>query len=502
MKSSSKLGLFLALAMNATPALRGAVLNDGTTTDNLVKIFNGDELDGVVTTLTVDTNGFLIAEQSPTTTFPARRNVWYPLGGFATNGVYTVSADFQPAAFATERQGGVMGWLNLSTQKGISFRIQPGNVAPAFQVWVVDFSAASDPDALENVTNLFNLNGTPATADYGSAWSDLGAAYTETNFATFQLAFTAPTAADTNALTNATAHISAKVFQGTNSSGAPLQTGQTIELLTDLPLPGGNDHRFGYFAVWTAIFQDGSTIGYLDNLTAEGQIVALTNLPPSITITNPAGGATFTAPATVSIETDASDPDGTISRVDFFAGATLVGTATNSPFNLTWNNVAEGSYALTAQATDNNGATATSAPVNITVTTTGGNGPTMTVVRTGNSFEISWPSPGYQLQTSTNLAPASWTDVQGTLTTNRVVVTITSGNAFFRLQGSTSAQPQLNVQVANGMVTVSWPAGVTGYRLQSKADLNATTWTDLSAANNQFSEAASGSAKFYRLINP
>jgi hypothetical protein len=107
MKSFFRLELFFVLAVSANLSpLKGAVVNDGTSTNTLIKIFNGNENDdGAVTSLLVDTNGFLIAEQAATTTFPARRNIWYPLGGFATSGVYTVSADFQPAQYSNERQG-------------------------------------------------------------------------------------------------------------------------------------------------------------------------------------------------------------------------------------------------------------------------------------------------------------------------------------------------------------------------------------------------------------
>jgi endoglucanase len=44
-----------------------------------------------------------------------------------------------------------------------------------------------------------------------------------------------------------------------------------------------------------------------------------------------------------------------------------LGTDTSSPYSFTWSNVGAGSYALTARATDNAGATTTSATVNITV---------------------------------------------------------------------------------------------------------------------------------------
>ena len=50
----------------------------------------------------------------------------------------------------------------------------------------------------------------------------------------------------------------------------------------------------------------------------------------------------------------------------------MLGTDTTSPYSNTWNNVAAGSYTLTAKATDNGGAITTSAPVNITVNPAGG----------------------------------------------------------------------------------------------------------------------------------
>jgi RHS repeat-associated protein len=92
-----------------------------------------------------------------------------------------------------------------------------------------------------------------------------------------------------------------------------------------------------------------------------------TNIPPSVSITSPANGASFTAPATIMITASASDSDGSVSRVDFYSRTSLIGTATSAPYSINWNNVAAGSYSLTARATDNLGATTISNPVNITV---------------------------------------------------------------------------------------------------------------------------------------
>jgi YD repeat-containing protein len=91
------------------------------------------------------------------------------------------------------------------------------------------------------------------------------------------------------------------------------------------------------------------------------------NIPPSVSITSPTSGATFTAPANMTINANASDGDGVVSGVNFYQGATLIGTDTTSPYSVIWNNVASGSYALTARATDNAGAMTTSAAVNIVV---------------------------------------------------------------------------------------------------------------------------------------
>lgn len=63
----------------------------------------------------------------------------------------------------------------------------------------------------------------------------------------------------------------------------------------------------------------------------------------------------------------ASDADGSISKVEFYNGATLLGTATSSPFTFTWAGAAPGTYSITAKATDNKGAVTTSSPINITV---------------------------------------------------------------------------------------------------------------------------------------
>jgi hypothetical protein len=90
------------------------------------------------------------------------------------------------------------------------------------------------------------------------------------------------------------------------------------------------------------------------------------NTPPTVSLTSPANNATFTAPAAVNIAATASDAGGSIAKVDFYSGATLLGTDTSSPYSFTWSSVPAGNYTITATATDNGGLTA-NASVNIVV---------------------------------------------------------------------------------------------------------------------------------------
>ncbi|MEO6929208.1 MAG: Ig-like domain-containing protein, partial [Casimicrobiaceae bacterium] len=93
-----------------------------------------------------------------------------------------------------------------------------------------------------------------------------------------------------------------------------------------------------------------------------------TGQPPVVSLTSPANGASYVAPTSVVVSANASDVDGSVTRVDFYAGGALIGSASSAPYSVTWSNVAAGSYSLTAKAVDNAGASTTSAAVSITVT--------------------------------------------------------------------------------------------------------------------------------------
>jgi hypothetical protein len=115
------------------------------------------------------------------------------------------------------------------------------------------------------------------------------------------------------------------------------------------------------------------------------------NAAPTVTLTQPANGATFTEPATVNLAATASDTDGTVAKVEFFNGATLLGQDTTAPYSFTWTGVAAGSYTLTAKATDDAGASATSAPSTIMVgAATANQAPTASITSPANGSVFGW----------------------------------------------------------------------------------------------------------------
>ena len=142
---------------------------------------------------------------------------------------------------------------------------------------------------------------------------------------------------------------------------------------TGLPAPGG-----GYTLNWGGVpagsYSLTATAYDMQGASATTPPVTITvtppNLSPSVSFTAPAAGSSHTAPASITLAATATDSDGSIAAVEFYNGAALIGTGTltGGSYTHTWSNVAAGSYSLRAQATDNEGAVTTSAPVVVTVT--------------------------------------------------------------------------------------------------------------------------------------
>jgi glucose/arabinose dehydrogenase len=133
------------------------------------------------------------------------------------------------------------------------------------------------------------------------------------------------------------------------------------------------------------------------------------NVPPSVSISSPTNGATFTAPGAVSLTATATDSDGSVTNVAFFDGGTFLGGTNSSPYTILAN-LAAGAHAITAVATDNLGLATTSSVVNVTVNS-GNQPPSVTITNPANSDILS-SSATLTIRATASDADGSVTNVQ------------------------------------------------------------------------------------------
>ena len=107
----------------------------------------------------------------------------------------------------------------------------------------------------------------------------------------------------------------------------------------------------------------------VQNMTGTVMVASATLPTPSVSITNPATGAKFVAPAGFVLKADATQTGGSITNVRFFSGTTSLGNVTSAPYNFPVNNAAAGNYSFAAVAMNAQGTAATSAVVNVFVLT-------------------------------------------------------------------------------------------------------------------------------------
>jgi hypothetical protein len=252
--------------------------------------------------------------------------------------------------------------------------------------------------------------------------------------------------------------------QATDSDGSItkvefFRNGASIGADTSTPYAVSFTAGDGTYAL-TAIATDdrgGATISETVNVT-----VGPPNSPPTVSLTSPASGATFTAPATLRLAATAADGDGSIDHVDFLRNGMVVGTTTTAPYAYTLTDVAAGNYTLTARAVDDKGATTLSAPVGIAVKALG----------------LSFTSPGAGTSldgdsvvvTGTFQAPAN-----SGVNVNGVTAALDSQNRFFALvpliAGSNTLTATLSApegQSIERSITVSATAMISPFSLSAE----------------------------------
>jgi hypothetical protein len=134
------------------------------------------------------------------------------------------------------------------------------------------------------------------------------------------------------------------------------------------------------------------------------------NQPPTVSITSPTNGASFTAPANVPITANASDSDGSVTNVAFFDGTTLLGQTNQTPYTVTAT-LGAGNHPLTAVAKDNLGLSATSAVVNVSVSGPPNSPPSVSITNPANN-SIFGNTDSVAIRTDATDSDGSVTNVQ------------------------------------------------------------------------------------------
>lgn len=101
--------------------------------------------------------------------------------------------------------------------------------------------------------------------------------------------------------------------------------------------------------------------------SAEVPVTVIANQLPQVTVTNPTAESSFGVNTAVTIAANASDVDGSVESVEFFVNGVSIGSATKSPFQITWTPTNAGPFDITAKVTDNAGASVTSTAVAVTI---------------------------------------------------------------------------------------------------------------------------------------
>jgi len=211
---------------------------------------------------------------------------------------------------------------------------------------------------------------------------------------------------------------------------------------------------------------------------------AVVNQLPTVSITAPSSGAALTINTATTISATAADGDGTVSKVDFFDGATLLGTDTSSPYSLGWTPNTTGAHALTARATDNAGGITTSPGVNVNVNPAVNRLPTVSLTAPANGSSVTINTPltlsanasdpdgsvakvgfydGSTLIGEDTSAPYSWSWVPTTTGSHTITARVTDNQA-----ATASTTPAVSVTVnpaANQPPTASLTAPAAGATL-------------------------------------
>jgi len=236
--------------------------------------------------------------------------------------------------------------------------------------------------------NGATLLGEDASAPYSLTWSNVSAAsYSVTALVVYDAGSTVTSSPATLTVTNPLPAPTVALTAPPN--GASYAAPATVNLAATVIANGhsitkvqfynnatllGEDSSAPYSLSWSNLSAGSYSVTALlvydagSTVASSAATLTVTNPLPTVALTSPLNGASYAAPATINLAATFTANGHSITKVQFYNGATLLGEDSSAPYTLTWSNVSAASYSLTASVIYDAGSTAVSSPVNITVT--------------------------------------------------------------------------------------------------------------------------------------
>jgi len=321
-------------------------------------------------------------------------------------GTYTITAKAYDNLGLATTSSAITVKVNANQAPTVSITAPATNSVYVAQANITITATAADADgsvAKVEFYNGTNLLGQSTSSPYTYSWTNVGAGtYTITAKAYDNLGLATTSSAITvqvNGNQNPTVSITSPANNASFISPATIAINATASdvdgTVTKVDFYNGGtllgtDNSSPYSYTWSGVAAGTYTLtakatddkNGTTTSTSVKLIVNNPNVAPTVNITSPVNNATFVAPSDISITANASDADGSISKVEFYNGASLIGTAYTSPYSYTWTGVTAGTYTITAKAYDNVNATTTSSAITVKVNVN--QDPTISVTASSN----------------------------------------------------------------------------------------------------------------------
>lgn len=250
-----------------------------------------------------------------------------------------------------------------------------------------DYNYLTSATSTDHGFLTFDVSDTDLVAKFNSVNGTFADTFTITKAAA-PTDTTAPVVSLTNPSNNFTTNSNTLTVAATSTDDTAVTklevyvSGVTAPLATVTTNPGSYSNAFdisnwpnGDYTITVKAYDAAGNIGTATAAITVNRTTSTDTTPPTVSLSKPVAG---TFGGTISMGATASDDSGVVTKVEFYQGTTLLGTATTSPYAYAWDStkVANGSYTITAKAYDAAGNVGTSAAVTVTVSNTAGTTPT------------------------------------------------------------------------------------------------------------------------------